>query len=290
MTSADGGFRHRQVDVGSTSIHVVEAGDPEGAPVVLLHGWPESWRCWKPVMELARPRAWVMAMDLPGVAGSTGGATDGSKRALARMVHDVVGAMELGSFTVVGHDVGGMVAYAYLRSFDDLLGCVIMDVVLPGLEPWDDVLRNPYLWHFAFHAVPGLPERLVQGHQGEYFDYFYNALSADPGSITAEARSAYVEAYSSEEALRAGFDWYRAFGRDAADNRDSRAPGDIPVLYVRGEHETGKIGDYVAGLRHAGLTEVQQALVMGSGHFAPEEGPQETWEVIATFMQVQRRG
>lgn len=281
MTPADGGFRHRQVEVEGSSIHVVEAGDPDTAPTLLLHGWPESWRSWQPVMELARPMGWVIAIDLPGVGGSTGDATDGTKCALARMVHEVAVAMGLGSFTLVGHDMGGMVAYAYLRSYDDLRGCVIMDVVIPGLEPWEEVLRNPYLWHFAFHGVPDLPERLVQGHQGEYFDFFYDALAADPRSITAEARDAYVQAYTSEEALRAGFNWYRAFGRDATDNRDSGGPAATPVLYLRGEHESGEIGHYVAGLRRSGLTDVRHGVVMGSGHFAPEEAPQETWELIA---------
>ena len=77
-----------------------------------------------------------------------------------------------------------MIVYPYLRSFGDLARAVIMDVVIPGVPPWQEVVRNPYIWHLAFHSVPRLPELLVQGHQREYFDFFYDVLSADPAAIT----------------------------------------------------------------------------------------------------------
>jgi len=82
-----------------------------------------------------------------------------------------------------------MVTYAYLRTFPDLMQSVIMDVVIPGIDPWEQVLANPISGISPFHSIPELPERLVQGHQAEYFDYFYDAISADPSKITAEARA-----------------------------------------------------------------------------------------------------
>ena len=192
-------FRHSQVAVEGSFVHVVEAGDPLGTPVMFLHGWPESWRSWQSVMELASQHVRAIALDLPGIGGSTGEATDGSKRQLARVVHGLIGAMDLEHVTLVGQDVGGMIAYAYMRTYGDLARVVIMDVVVPGLDPWDEVLRNPYLWHFAMHSIPELPERLVQGRQAEYFNFFYDAISADSTKITSEARSEYVEAYSTDE-------------------------------------------------------------------------------------------
>ncbi len=187
-------FRHRQVTVVGSSLHVVETGDPEGAPFLFLHGWPESWHSWRQIMALASRQVRAIAIDLPGIGESTGDPTDGSKRQLATAVHGLVEAMGLRNLTLVGQDVGGMVTYAYLRMFSDLRRAVIMDVVIPGIDPWEQVLRNPYLWHFAFHSIPELPERLVQGHQGEYFDYFYDAISADPSKITGEARALYAQA------------------------------------------------------------------------------------------------
>src|SRR6185369_5335209 len=136
----------------------------------------------------------------------------------------------------VGQDVGGMIAYAYLRTFSNVDRAVIMNTVIPGVSPWNEVLRNPYLWHFAFHNVPHLPEELIQGHQREYFDYFFDALAANPKTITDEARDEYARAYGSESALTAGLDLYRAFGQDAEENQ-VRKDINVPVLYLRGEDE-----------------------------------------------------
>ncbi len=281
------GLRHRQVYVDGSSVHVVEAGDPAAAPVVFLHGWPESWRSWLPVMERADEQVRAIALDLPGVGESTGAATDGSKRELARVVRSVIGALALDGVTLVGHDAGGMIAYSYLRAYDDVARVVIMDVVVPGVDPWDEVLRNPYIWHFAFHSIPELPERLVQGRQAEYFDFFYEVLCADPAKVGAEARAAYVEAYSRASALTAGFDWYRTFPRDAAENGETLGhETTTPLLYLRGEHESGDIDAYVAGFRAAGVAHVEQGIVPGAGHFAPEEAPEETWRLLAGFAGV----
>lgn len=283
MTSDDNELRHKQVEVAGASIHVVEMGDPAAAPVVFLHGWPECWRSWQAVMTLASRGHRAIALDLPGVGKSSGDATDGSKRKIARMVREVLKTMKLEGITLVGQDVGGMVAYAYLRAYDDLDRCVIMDVVIPGLDPWEEVLRNPYIWHFGLHAVPELPERLVQHRQADYFDFFYNAISADPAKITPEARATYVEAYSSDDALTAGFNWYRAFRQDAVDNQEPQQECSTPLLYLRGDHESGEIGDYVDGLKRAGLTRVAHGMVPGAGHFTQEEAPEATWGLIAGF-------
>jgi pimeloyl-ACP methyl ester carboxylesterase len=285
MSASGDGFRHRQVAVAGSLLHVVEAGDPDGVPFLFLHGWPESWWSWRQVMTLAARQARPVAIDLPGVGESGGAATDGSKRQLAAVVHELIATMSLRDVTLVGQDVGGMIAYAYLRAYQDVGHIVIMDVVLPGVDPWEEVLRNPYLWHFAMHMIPELPERLVQGRQEEYFAYFYDVLSHDKRRIGAGARAAYAKAYASGSALTAGFNWYRTLYQDAADNRRAAAgsPASTPVLYLRGEHESGNIDTYVGGLRAAGVTNVEQALVPDAGHFTQEEAPEQAWRLIARF-------
>lgn len=274
---------HRLLAVEGSSIHVVEAGNPKGATVLFLHGWPESWRSWQAVMELAAPHVHAVAIDLPGVGESTGLATDGSKAQLARVVGSIIAALRLGDVTLVGHDIGGMIAYAFARAHGGIARAVIMNVVLPGVDPWDELVRNPAVWHFALHAVPQLPERLVQGRQAAYFDHFFDSLAADPAKITAEARRAHTEAYTADGALTAGFGWYRALARDADENRAPR-PLDTPLLYLRGEYEKGEIEPYVAGLRRAGAQRVAHGVVRGAGHFAPEESPDATWRLIADFI------
>jgi pimeloyl-ACP methyl ester carboxylesterase len=289
MIPSPDGFRHRLVTVRDGHVHIAEVGDPDGRPFVFLHGWPESWRTWEQVMTAGATQVRAIAIDLPGVGDSTGAATDGTKGQLADTVHQLFSAMELTGVTLVGHDIGGMVVYAYLRAYQDLARAVIMDVPLPGVAPWEEFLRQPYLWHFALHSVADLPERLVQGRQQEYFDYFYTALSTDPAKITGEARRAYAAAYAADSALTAGFNWYRAFPQDAADNRRASEGPHVttPLLYLRGEQERGgDIYNYVEGLRDAGMTHVEQGIVCGAGHFTQEEAPEETWRLIADFAQL----
>lgn len=271
-------LRHSAVTVGDLSVHVAESGDPAARPYLLLHGWPESWRTWLGVMEAADAR--MIAIDLPGIGESTGSAGGGKVR-LAEVVHDLVKELGLTGVTLVGHDAGGMVAYAYLRSFGDVDRVVIMDTVIPGVDPWGDVLRNPYIWHFGLHAVPDLPEELVEGRQARYFDYFYDVLSADPSRITPESRAAHAAAYGSRAALGAGFDLYRAFAQDARDNQAFTGTVDTPLLYVRGDHEGGDIDAYARGLREAGVTRVTTAVVPDAGHFAQEEQPAAVWRIIS---------
>lgn len=269
---------HQQIN----EIHVVSAGPRDAPPVVFLHGWPESWRTWQGVMELAAESVRAVALDLPGVGGSTGASTDGTKTALAAAVHGVVDALGLRDVTLVGHDAGGMVTFAYLRAHPELRAAVIMNTVVPGVDPWESVLRNPYIWHFGLHAVPDLPELLVRGRERPYFDYFYDVLSPSPAAVSVEARTAYAAAYASDGALRAGFGWYRAFPADAAANS---TPMEVstPLLYLRGEHEGGAIADYVAGFERSGVRDVSSAVIPGAGHFAPDSSPAEVWRRIANF-------
>ena len=253
---------------------------------MFLHGWPESSQTWAQVMTLAAGSVRAIAIDLPGVGESAGAATDGSKRQIAGVVDQFLPVLGLTGVTLVGHDIGGMVTYAYLRAYQGIDRAVIMDVPLPGVAPWEEFVRSPFLFHFALHAVPDLPERLVQGRQEDYFGYFYDALSADPPKITAGARRAQQAAYASDSALTASFNWYRAFPRDVEDSqRASAGPAvSTPLLYLRGERERGgDIGPYVQGLRAAGVTNVESALVPGAGHFTQEEAPAETWRLIARF-------
>jgi pimeloyl-ACP methyl ester carboxylesterase len=278
-------FRHEHIQLDGISLHVVETGDRNARPVVFVHGWPQSWVEWQTVMANAADGFRAIAIDLPGIGESSTAATDGSKRALADVVHRLIEELELDRPTLVGHDAGGMIAYAYLRRYHDVAGVVIIDVVIPGLDPWDEVLRNPYLWHFAFHAIPALPEQLVQGHQDAYLDYFFDILAVDPARITTEARAAYARAYASETALTAGFDLYRAFPQDAKDNlAETTATVDTPTLYVRGKGSRGDLDSYANGLRAAGVENLSAELIADAGHFIPDEQPAALWQAIDDFI------
>jgi pimeloyl-ACP methyl ester carboxylesterase len=281
-------LKHRSVSVEGIPLHVVEAGEP-GAPVVLfLHGWPESWIAFERVLCLLGERAHALAIDLPGIGESSVPARANDKGTLATHVHGLIRQLGLASVTLAGHDIGGQIAYAYLRKYPgELARAVLMNIVIPGVDPWWDIVRNRYIWHFAFHSVPELPETLVSAHLRQYFDYFYDTLSATRDGVRASAREAYVRAYSRPEALRTGFGWYRAFEHDERDNEHRRTI-ETPVLYLRGQEEQGDLARYVRGLRSAGLRHVSGKLIPNSGHFAPDEQPGEVANAVAEFMQITR--
>ncbi|GGG08770.1 hypothetical protein GCM10007304_23560 [Rhodococcoides trifolii] len=193
----------------------------------------------------------------------------------------MVVALGLTDVTLVGHDMGGMVAYSYLREHD-LRQAVIMDVVIPGVPPWEQVLANPYIWHFAFHSIPGLPETLVAGRQFEYFGFFFENLATVP--IEHAARLDYARAYDDPRALSAGFDFYRAFAADAVANAGPREVS-APLLYLRGDAEHGDIDAYAQGFQDNGIENVSTAIIGGSGHFAPDEAPRAVWDLIESVLR-----
>lgn len=284
-------LRHSQVKVKDANIHVIEGGSPTNPVVLFLHGYPQSWLAFEKIMTIASQKAHVMAIDLPGIGESKVSTPHGDTATIVSYVHALIQAKGLQNITLVGHDMGGMVVYSYLTCYgDELKRAVIMDTVVPGIEPWDEVLRNPYIWHFAFHSIPDLPEKLVQGKQADYFDFFFNIISAHPEAISKEARRLYSEAYSDPVALSTGFDWYRGFAQDAKVNAEFARKGkqiQTPVLYLRGKRESGDIQQYIVGFQKAGLQKVESGIIPDSGHFAPEEQPEKVWELIASFMRLE---
>jgi pimeloyl-ACP methyl ester carboxylesterase len=238
-------FNHTKVNVSNGSLHVVESGSNQDQTILFLHGWPENWSAYEQIMQLAGKKARALSVDLPGIGKSNMQNPPSTKREIADCIHELVEALQLKSLTIVGHDVGGQIVFSYLSRYpDELERAVIMNVAVPGIRPWEDVIRNPYIWHFRFHSIPNLPETLVTGKERQYFDYFYNIISAHPEKISEQSRSEYVKAYSTTSALNTGFNWYRAFYQDAKDNSEMythSAQIKIPLLYLRGELESGAI-------------------------------------------------
>lgn len=236
-------------------------------------------------MVAAAGEARVIAVDLPGIGGSPPAAGSGTKVAIAGIVQRLIEALALERTTLVGHDAGGMVAYAYLSRHADVQRVAILETVIPGVDPWEEVIRNPYIWHFAFHSIPALPETLVQGHQARYFDFFFDLLTADGSRISADARATYAAAYATDAALTAGFDLYRALTQDAKDNAESAAaePVTTPLLYVRGGASRVAIDTYVEGFRQAGVQDVRSSVIPDAAHFLADEQPEALWTVLRDF-------
>lgn len=276
-------MNHLQINVWGTSIHVVMAGNPANQAILFLHGYPENWAAFEEVMHILKDNYYVLAIDLPGI-GQSEPISSGDKHSIADFINQLVQGLEIEKIVLVGHDIGGMITYSFIKHFPEkLFKAIIMDTAIPGVAPWEQVKRNPYIWHFAFYAVPELPETLTTGKQRALFDYFYNTLSFNKQAIDEKKRNEYARAYETPVALKTGFDWYRAFPHDEKDNLGN-IPVDIPVLYIRGEKESGDIQDYVAGLQKSGLYNLSSKLIAASGHFAPEEQPESVAGVIREFI------
>lgn len=281
----------RTAKVDGRQVHYLRAGSG-ATTIVLLHGWPQSSHEWRRVMPLLADRFKVVAPDLPGIGGSTGPAGGGAapvaafeKAALARDIHAFVATLGARRIVLVGHDIGGMIAYAYARLYPgELAGVAILDVPLPGIAPWDMVKAVPQAWHFGFNRQEPLAEQLVAGRHTAYFRYFIDSNAADRSAIPDADVAAYAAAYRSPASLHAGFGFYRSFAADETFNASHREPLDVPVLLAGADRSMGSgEAQLEQGLRALGVRNVRVAVIPSSGHWVAEEQPAITANLIATF-------
>ena len=279
-------FTHAFAELGEARIHYVSAGtDPRRAPpVVLLHGWPETWFEWRHVMPLIAGHHPVIAPDLRGLGDSSRPAGGYDKRTVAEDIYRLLsGHLGLERWHIVGHDWGGPAAFALAaRQPEAAASLTVIDVVIPG--DGGDFSQAGRRWHHAFHRTPALPEALVGGREDIYLGWFYRAYSARPGAIDEEAQAEYLRTYSQPEALRAGFAYYRNLPRDAADNAALLATGfrlSMPVLAIGGGRTDafGRAGEVEASLRRVAM-DVRGLVAEDCGHFVPEEDPEFTARAI----------
>ncbi|CAN7556991.1 alpha/beta fold hydrolase [Polaromonas sp. LjRoot131] len=265
------------------TLGLIAAGDPARPAIVLLHGWPHSKDLYAPVVDTLATGHFVLAFDLPDIGDSRGAPPSAEKTVLADIV---IGAAERAgarSPVIAGLDVGGMVAYAAARDHGErIAGAVVMNTVIPGIDPWDKILADPRIWHFAFHALPELPELLVTGHQRAYFDFFTDFLAGKKEAVTEAHRAAFAQAYERAEALKAGFDWYRALQADAKHNSRHKNI-ETPMLYLRGDADGRSPDDYLPALKAAGAKRLTGEVLGGSGEFAPLEVPKAFTRALAAF-------
>ncbi|AUT65914.1 alpha/beta fold hydrolase [Paraburkholderia terrae] len=275
-----------KVDVNGVRYHYLLAqGDKKGTPVVLLHGWGSTSYMWRYVMPQLVARGYtVLAPDLRGLGDTSKPATGYDKANVAEDIRALVAKLNLGpQVNVVGHDMGGMVAYAYAAQHpDEVRTLAILDVPLPGIEPWDQLVQTPRTWHFRFYSVQDVPEMLIAGHELEYLKWFHNSEAVNARAFTNEVEETYAREYAMPGALRAGFEYYRAFPQDVKANQAFSATKlTMPVLGIGGAGSFGPIiGDH---LRHV-ATNVEAINVQGSGHWVAEEQPAVVTGALLRFL------
>jgi pimeloyl-ACP methyl ester carboxylesterase len=204
------------------------------------------------------------------------------KKTQAADIRAVVTALGYDRTSVVSHDIGIMVAYAYAALFPDKVErLVVMDAPLPGIAPWDDIVKDHRLWHFSFWGPD--EERLVQGRERIYLDRIWNNFSATPTQPDDATRKFYAAQYAKPGAMRAGFAHFKAFSQDAQDNQTfARTKLTMPVLAIGGEKSFGATEAVVF---RAVAVNVREAVVPNSGHWLMEESPAYTVALIRDYLK-----
>ena len=277
MTAAP---QSRFADVHGVRLHYLIVG--EGDPVVLLHGYAQTSHMWRPLMtELARTHT-VIAPDLRGIGQSSIPADGYTKAVMAQDIHALVHSLGSPRIRLVGHDIGLMVAYAYAAQYpSEVDRIVLMDAFLPGVGNWRDVWLLRDLWHFHFYGET--PLALVTGRERIYFEHFWNDFAADrTRSVPEGDRRIYTDAYARPGGMRAGFEVFRAFERDAQDfARFARTPLPTPMLVLTGEKASG---DFLIEQGRLVATTVEGVVVRNSGHWLMEEAPGQVIPKLVSFI------
>src|SRR2546429_2151091 len=236
--STTGTIVSRSAEAEGVKLHYLTAG--QGPAVILLHGYTQTSRMWKPVIPLLAKKFTVIAPDLPGIGDSDIPVNGLDMKTAAIRIHSLAKSLGVEKARVVGHDIGLMVAYAYAAQFPaETEKLVVMDAFLPGVAGWEPIYNAPNIWHFRFNGE--YPEKLVQGRERIYFEYFWNVLAADKTHSIPEAdRKTYTEAYSRPGRMHAGWAYFVSWPRLASDFAQlSQTKLTTPVLSIGGEKSLG---------------------------------------------------
>ena len=282
--------KHGMADVEpGLRLHHVVAGEGPGT-IVLLHGFPQTWWQWHRVIPAFTGAGYrVVAPDYRGAGHSWRPAGGYDKVTMAGDVRRLLREhLRIdGPIVLAGHDIGLMVAYAYAQAYrDELSHLVVVDAPLPGTDVFDRLRTDPRVWHFAFHGARDIAEMLVAGRERPYLQSFFDARCFDPSGISEEDLDLYASAYSAPGAMRAGFELYRAFDRDAADNRAALERNGrlaVPVLAVGGEISTS--GPVVEEMMREVADDVTGVRVPATGHWVAEENPEAFADAVLAWLR-----
>lgn len=274
-------FKTQEIATNGATIHVRVGG--QGPAVVLLHGYGETGDMWAPMAaDLVRDHT-VVVPDLRGLGLSSKPASGFDKKTQAGDVAGVLDALKLERADLVTHDIGNMVGFAFAAQHPQRVGrFVLIDAPVPGIGPWEEILKNPLLWHFRFGG-PDM-ERLVAGRERIYLDRFWNEFSATPARFSEASREHYAKLYALPGAMHSGFAQFAAFDQDAIDNRAYLAAGGklaMPILALGGEKS---FGTTMAAVMRSAATDVTEGVVPDSGHWIMEENPTATVAMVRAFL------
>jgi len=254
----------------------------QGPVVVLLHGYAQTSHMWLPLLPVLAKSCTVIAPDLRGAGKSERPEAGYDKKTMAKDIRELVHQLGFNQVSIVGHDIGLMVAYAYAAQYPaGVSKVVLMDAFLPGIGDWKSVWLMRDLWHFHFYGET--PLALVKGRERTYFEHFWNDFAADRTKSVPEAdRQFYAAAYARDDGMRAGFEYFKNFEQDAKDFAAlSTTKLNMPFLVLTGEKASGT---FLIDQAKLVATDVSGTVVQGSGHWLMEEAPDQVIPTLVTFL------
>lgn len=277
---APNAIESRSAEIEGVKLHYLAAG--QGPAVILLHGYTQTSRMWRPLIPRLMEKFTVIAPDLPGIGDSEIPKDGLDMKTAAIRIHALAKSLGIAKARVVGHDIGLMVAYAYAAQFPtEVEKLVVMDAFLPGVPGWKLAYDSPDFWHFRFHGPT--PEALVDGRERIYFAYFWNELAADKTrSLPTADREAYVAAYSRPGRMRAGWAYFATWPETAKDFAQlAQTKLTMPVLSIAGEKASAAI---LGPQMKLVATDVTIIDLKDTGHWLMEERPKETMDALIAFL------
>jgi pimeloyl-ACP methyl ester carboxylesterase len=275
----------RRVTANGIEINVAIAGN--GPAVLLLHGFPHTWRLWTPVISgLARYHR-VIACDLRGLGATTRVADGYDAGTLATDAEELLNALGEPSAAVVGIDAGAPPAFLFaIRRPSRVRRLVLMESLLGRLPGGEDFFATGTPWWFGFHSVPGLAETVLAGHEADYIDWFL-ASGTNGRGLPREIRDAFVSAYTGRDALRCAFSYYRAAPTSAQQIQDAVDSGrlTVPTMAI-GAHP---VGDTLERQLRPITDDLTGHLIEDCGHIIPLDRPDALLPLLTSFFASERR-
>jgi haloacetate dehalogenase len=287
------GIVHSEVTVNNVRLHYVQGGRDTTAPLVLLHGFPQSWLTWRLVLPALMSRHFVVAADLRGYGDSEKppGEAGYDQATKASDIHSLVQHLGLERMVLVGHDRGARVARRYALDYPDGLAGVALLDILPAEYVYDELTAAEVArryWHWVFQVVPDLPERLISGHEDSYLESFFGRAPELLERLRADGTySEYRRAFLRPGAVTAALNDYRVtYEIDVPRYRAERAAGlqvTVPTLLMWGDR--GNLaGMPVSDVWRKVANDIRGALeIADCGHYLPEEQPEVVAEHLLRF-------
>src|SRR5215467_14555504 len=278
-------FVSRYIDTSEVRLHAVIGGS--GPPLLLIHGWPETWYAWRMVMPALVDDFEVVAVDQRGIGLSD---KPGDGYDVGTLAGDIVGLMDsLGHqrFAVYGTDTGMPIAYAVAADHPDRVArLVVSEAPLPGISPSPPLFLPPVLnarlWHLAFNQLPKVNEQLVTGREDIFFGAEFDA-SAGTNKLPADVVRYYIDTLAADaDHLRGSFGFYRAIPATSAQNEQRKTRRlTLPVLAIGGAESSG---EGVGNTMKLAADNVQILVIPGCGHWVAEQAPEELLAALTAFL------